>query len=44
MQDSIPKGRSQANVAKSFGVGPHKFMQIDENYFNGRSLILHDLH
>jgi hypothetical protein len=34
---------SQANVAKSFGIGPHKFLRIDENYFNGRGLIFHDL-
>jgi hypothetical protein len=44
MQESIPKGRSQANVAKPFGIGPHKFVQTNENYFNGRGLILHDLH
>jgi hypothetical protein len=44
MQESIPKERSQANVAKSFGIGPHKFVQIDENYFNGRGFIIHDMH
>jgi len=31
-------------MAKSFGVGPHIFVPIDEDHFSGRGSILHDIH
>lgn len=44
MQESILEGRSQGNAIQSFGIHPHNFLWMDEDYFNGRGLILYDLH
>ncbi len=43
-QESIPERRSQENMAKSFGIGPHIFVQTNEDHFSGRVSILHDIH